>query len=127
MDERTYIPGRNTSKILQMKKIAILAALLGLAACAQPQDEQNLPENVMVTGTNPIISNQFAADPTARVFNGKIYTIGHVEHAQGRVVKITSAPDMPLETDGELHGGTPVTITVVPQAIKIVVTKEFAQ
>ena len=73
MDERSYIPGRNTSKILQMKKIAILAAIFGLAGCAQPQDEQNLPENVMVTGTNPIISNQFAADPTARVFNGKLY------------------------------------------------------
>ena len=28
---------------------------------------------VMVTGTNPIINNQFTADPTARVFNGKIY------------------------------------------------------
>ena len=29
--------------------------------------------DVMVTGTNPIITNQFTADPTARVFNGKIY------------------------------------------------------
>ena len=28
---------------------------------------------VMVTGTNPIISNQFTADPTARVFNGRLY------------------------------------------------------
>ena len=51
-----------------MKKIAILAAIFGLAGCAQPQDEQNLPENVMVTGTNPIFNTQFAADPTARVF-----------------------------------------------------------
>ena len=60
-----------------------------------------------------------------RLFNGNIYSIGHVMHAQGKVVKITSAPDMPLETDGELQGGTPVTITVEPQAIRIVVTKEF--
>ena len=60
-----------------------------------------------------------------RLFNGNIYSIGHVEHAQGKVVKITSAPTMPLETDGELQGGTPVTISVVPQAIRIVVTKEF--
>ena len=29
--------------------------------------------DVMVTGTNPIINNQFTADPTARVFNDKIY------------------------------------------------------
>jgi diacylglycerol kinase family enzyme len=32
---------------------------------------------------------------------------------------------MPLETDGELLGGTPVTIEVVPKAIQIIVTKEF--
>ena len=62
-----------------------------------------------------------------RLFNGEIYSIGHVQYAQGRSVKITSAPSMPLETDGELQGRTPVTISVVPQAIKIVVTKEFAQ
>ena len=60
-----------------------------------------------------------------RLFNGKIYSIGHVEHAQGKKVKIVSAPNIPLETDGELQGGTPVTISVVPQAIRIVVTKEF--
>ena len=58
-----------------------------------------------------------------RLFNGKIYTIGHVEYAQGRVVKITSAPDMSLETDGELQGGTPVTISIVDEAIRVVVTK----
>ena len=63
----------------------------------------------------------------ARLFNGKIYSIGHVQHAQGKVVKITSAPTMPLETDGELLGGTPVTISVIPQAIKVVVTEESLQ
>ena len=56
-----------------MKKILTIAAVLGLAACAAPQEECNLPDNVMVTGTNPIFNTQFAADPTARVFNGKIY------------------------------------------------------
>ena len=56
-----------------MKKILTIAAVLGLAACAAPQEETNLPDNVMVTGTNPIFNTQFAADPTARVFNGKIY------------------------------------------------------
>ena len=63
----------------------------------------------------------------ARLFNGKIYSIGHVQHAQGKEVKITSAPPMPLETDGELQGETPVTISVVPQAIKVVVTEESLQ
>ena len=63
----------------------------------------------------------------ARLFNGKIYSIGHVQHAQGKCVKITSAPTIPLETDGELLGGTPVTITVVPEAVRFVVTEEFLE
>ena len=62
-----------------------------------------------------------------RLFNGKIYSIGHVQHAKGKSVKITSAPNIPLETDGELQGETPVTISVVPQAIKVVVTEESLQ
>ena len=51
---------------MKMKHI-FAAALLGLSAAAQAQ------ENSMVTGTNPIITDQFTADPTARVFEGKIY------------------------------------------------------
>ncbi len=62
-----------------------------------------------------------------RLFNGKIYSIGHVQHAKGKCVKITAAPNIPLETDGELQGETPVTISVVPQAIKVVVTEESLQ
>ena len=62
-----------------------------------------------------------------RLFDGNIYSIGHVQHAQGKCVKITSAPHIPIETDGELQGNTPVTISIVPQAICIVVTKEFLE
>ena len=62
-----------------------------------------------------------------RLFNGEIYSIGHVNHLQGKVVKITSAPSIPIETDGELQGGTPITISVVPQAIRFVVPKEFTE
>jgi diacylglycerol kinase family enzyme len=62
-----------------------------------------------------------------RLFNGKIYSIGHVQHAQGKNIKIVSAPPMPLETDGELQGETPVIISVVPHAIKVVVTEESLQ
>ena len=46
-----------------------MATAFLLAACAQPQVEG---ESVL-TGTNPIITGQFTADPTARVFEGKIY------------------------------------------------------
>ena len=62
-----------------------------------------------------------------RFFNGEIYSIGHVHHAQGKVVKINSAPAIPIETDGELQGHTPVTIAIEPQAVRFVVTKEFLE
>ena len=60
-----------------------------------------------------------------RLFNGEIYSIGHIQHAQGKSVRITASPNILLETDGELHGETPVTIEAVQRAIQVVVTKEF--
>lgn len=60
-----------------------------------------------------------------RLFNGEIYSIGHIQHAQGKRVRVEASPNILLETDGELHGGTPVTIEVVAKAVQIVVTKEF--
>ena len=53
-----------------MKRLSAIAATVILSACAHTQD---LPENVMATGYNPVIDNQFTADPTARVFEGKLY------------------------------------------------------
>ena len=50
-----------------MKKLLTSVAVLIFAACSQSTDE------VILTGTNPIITGQFTADPTARVFEGKIY------------------------------------------------------
>ena len=50
-----------------MKKLLTSAAVLIFAACSQSTDE------VILTGTNPIITGQFTADPTARVFEGNIY------------------------------------------------------
>lgn len=50
-----------------MKKLLTSAAVLIFAACSQSPDE------VILTGTNPIITGQFTADPTARVFEGKVY------------------------------------------------------
>ena len=52
-----------------MKKLVVSAALLALAGCAGVPQTGGL----IVTGTNPVISGQFTADPTARVFDGKIY------------------------------------------------------
>lgn len=50
-----------------MKKLLTSVAVLIFAACSQS------PDDVILTGTNPIITGQFTADPTARVFEGKIY------------------------------------------------------
>lgn len=60
-----------------------------------------------------------------KLFNGDIYQIGHVIHAQGRNVKIEAAPFIQLETDGELMGGTPVEVNIRQRAIRVVVTREF--
>lgn len=60
-----------------------------------------------------------------RLFDGGIYSIGHVKHAQGKHIRIESTPPIRLECDGELMGYTDVEINVVPQAISVVVTKEF--
>lgn len=60
-----------------------------------------------------------------KLFNGDIYQIGHVIHAQGRKVKIEAAPSIQLETDGELMGGTPVEVNIRQRSIRVVVTREF--
>lgn len=60
-----------------------------------------------------------------RLFNGGIYSIGHVKHARGSHVRILSVPPAMLECDGERMGETPIDIEVVPHAIRVVVTKEF--
>lgn len=60
-----------------------------------------------------------------KLFNGDIYQIGHVIHAQGRKVKIEAAPLIQLEADGELMGGTPVEVNIRQRAIRVVVTREF--
>ena len=52
-----------------MRNLFLLAALFSFATGAQAQEEVGK----VVTGTNPIITDQFTADPTARVFEGKIY------------------------------------------------------
>lgn len=52
-----------------MRNLFLLAAIFSFATSAQAQEEVGK----VVTGTNPIITDQFTADPTARVFEGKIY------------------------------------------------------
>lgn len=60
-----------------------------------------------------------------RIFNGEIYSIGHVMHAQGRKIRIESTPETPLEIDGELHGGTPIECRVLHRMVRVIVNKSF--
>ena len=58
-------------------------------------------------------------------FNGEIYRIGHIEHVRGSKARIESTPDIAVEVDGELLGGTPLEFSLLPRAIRIVVGKDF--
>ena len=60
-----------------------------------------------------------------RLFNGTIYSIGHISHAQGKSIRIESSPETPLEIDGELYGVTPVEINALHREVRVVVNKSF--
>jgi len=49
-----------------------------------------------------------------------------VRHARGSKIRIESTPEVSLEADGELLGETPLEFTILPRAIRVVVSKEFA-
>ena len=60
-----------------------------------------------------------------RLYNGTIYSIGHVLHAQGSKIRIESSPETPLEVDGETLGATPVEFRVLHRDVRVVVNKSF--
>ena len=62
-----------------------------------------------------------------RIFNGEIYSIGHIMHARGRKIHIESIPETPLEIDGEIHGGTPVECEVLHRKVRVIVNKSFLE
>lgn len=62
-----------------------------------------------------------------RLFNGDIYSIGHVLHAQGRKIRIESSPETPLEVDGEWLGVTPIEFRVLHREVRVIVNKSFLE
>ena len=60
-----------------------------------------------------------------RLFNGTIYSIGHVTHAQGKRIRIESSPETSLEIDGELYGHTPVELQVLHREVRVVINRAF--
>jgi YegS/Rv2252/BmrU family lipid kinase len=60
-----------------------------------------------------------------RLFNGSIYTIGHVLHAKGRNIHIESSPEIQLEVDGELYGFSPINVRNVHRDVRVIVNRSF--
>ena len=60
-----------------------------------------------------------------RLFNGTIYSIGHVQYAQGKKIRVESTPEAPLEVDGELLGGTPIELKARHREVRVIVNKSF--
>ena len=57
-----------------------------------------------------------------KVFTGNLYEVKSIiSHVKFKKLEIISAPDNILEIDGEVVGHTPLTIEVIPQAIRVLV------
>ncbi len=56
-----------------------------------------------------------------KLYSGDIYSIKQVIHTKGRKVHVESFPFAKVEVDGEAVGFTPVTVTMIPQALRIIV------
>jgi diacylglycerol kinase (ATP) len=62
----------------------------------------------------------------ARLLAGNYLTSERVFHRQARRVRIASRPGMWFNVDGELLTNEPVTISVLPQALRVVVGPTYA-
>ena len=60
-----------------------------------------------------------------RLFKGTIYNVKEVSHKMIRKVSVmTRHPDR-VEIDGEVVGTTPMTLEVIPQALRVIVGRDF--
>lgn len=59
------------------------------------------------------------------LFNGGIYRIRHILQERGSHIRIESSPEISVEVDGESLGETPLEFSILHQAIRIVVGKDF--
>jgi YegS/Rv2252/BmrU family lipid kinase len=62
-----------------------------------------------------------------KLFNGTIYSIGHILHAQGKKIRIESSPEIQLEVDGERLGVTPVEFRILHREVRVVVNRSFIE
>ena len=61
------------------------------------------------------------------LYNGDIYRIRHVRHSRGRRIRIESTPEVTVVVDGELLGETPLEFSILPRAIRVVVSRSFCE
>jgi YegS/Rv2252/BmrU family lipid kinase len=61
-----------------------------------------------------------------KLFKGSIYTIKGVYHTVGKRISIFSEVDDSVEVDGEVIGTTPLELSVLPQALRVVVGENFS-
>ncbi|MFI3259609.1 MAG: diacylglycerol kinase family lipid kinase [Rikenellaceae bacterium] len=61
------------------------------------------------------------------LYDGNIYRIGHTSKHRGERIRIESTPEMRLEVDGELLGGTPIDFSIKSKAIKVVVSSRYLE
>lgn len=61
-----------------------------------------------------------------KLFKGSIYSIKGVYHTVGQNIKIFTNTDDCVEVDGEIVGSTPLELSVMPQALRVIVGENFS-
>ena len=59
------------------------------------------------------------------LFNGRIYDIRQASLYRGRKIRLEASPDVLLEVDGELLGGTPVELEIIDKAVNVIVSENY--
>ena len=67
------------------------------------------------------ISNLSVVRHFKKLFNGDIYKVPNSQFFRGKSVFIDSVPATPLEIDGEALGHSPITLTTIHKALKVIV------
>ena len=59
------------------------------------------------------------------LFNGRIYDVRQASLYRGRKIRLEASPDVLLELDGELLGGTPVELEIIDKAVNVIVSEKY--
>jgi diacylglycerol kinase family enzyme len=66
-----------------------------------------------------ITDPSFSPNPESVEGKSKISLSNTYAHWQARQIEITADPPQPVQVDGEMAGTTPVSIRVIPQALRV--------